>query len=262
MSFTGYKVRMRKPTERFSSRVENYIKYRPGYPPEIIDLLAEECGLTPSSVVADVGSGTGILSAMFLKNGNRVYAVEPNREMRAAAERLLGLYTDFKSLEGSAESTTLGEGCVDFVTAGQAFHWFDRAAARREFQRILKDGGWTVLVWNERRTDTTPFLVAYEKMLLAYGTDYERVNHTNISDVVINEFFAPNDFRLKVFKTRQAFDFESLKGRLLSSSYTPEEGDSNYRPMLEELERIFQAHQRSGEVAFEYDTKIYYGQLA
>jgi SAM-dependent methyltransferase len=252
---------MRNPTERFSSRVENYVKYRPGYPQEIIELLKAECGLAESSVIADVGSGTGILSELFLKNGNKVYGVEPNREMRAAGESLLQRYPNFKSVEGTAEVTTLEALSVDFVTAGQAFHWFDREKARREFMRILKPGGWVAFLWNERRTDKTPFLVAYEKMLIEYGTDYEAVNHTNIDDSVIYEFFSPRDFHLKIFETRQVFDFESLKGRLLSSSYVPEEGQPGYAPLLKELERIFQAHEINGEVAFEYDTKIYYGQL-
>lgn len=252
---------MRNPTERFSNRVENYIKYRPGYPQAVIDLLKDECRLTASSVIADIGSGTGILSEMFLKNGNTVYAVEPNREMREAGERLLRAYPNFRSIDGSAETTTLDESSVDFITAGQAFHWFDRTRARREFLRILRPGGWTVFLWNERRTDTTAFLVAYEKMLLDYGTDYESVNHTNIDERVIADFFAPSRFHLKVFENRQVFDFEGLRGRLLSSSYVPEEGETNYSSMMEELERIFREHEVMGEVGFEYDTKIYYGQL-
>lgn len=252
---------MINPTGRFSTRVENYVKYRPGYPQGVIELLRDECGLNSSSVIADIGSGTGILSEMFLKNGLKVYGVEPNREMREAGERLLGAYSNFKSIEGTAEATTLEAGSVDFITAGQAFHWFDRERARREFLRILRAGGWTAFLWNERRTDTTPFLVDYERMLIRYGTDYEAVNHTNIDAQVIASFFAPGDFRLKIFDTRQVFDFESLKGRLLSSSYTPEEGHPDYNPMLKELERIFQAHEAGGEVAFEYDTKIYYGRL-
>jgi SAM-dependent methyltransferase len=252
---------MRNSTERFSTRVENYVKYRPGYPRQVIELLEAECGLAQSSIIADVGSGTGILSEMFLKNGNTVYGIEPNREMREAGERLLKAYTKFKSIEGTAEATGLNNASVDFIAAGQAFHWFDRERARREFRRILKPGGWVAFLWNERRTDTTPFLVDYEQMLIHYGTDYDVVNHTNVDDGVIRSFFAPSDYRLKIFDTRQAFDFESLKGRLLSSSYTPEEGHHNYIPMLEELERIFQRHAAQGEVAFEYDTKIYYGRI-
>jgi SAM-dependent methyltransferase len=256
-----YKGFMRNSTERFSTRVENYVRYRPDYPQAMIELLRDECGLRASSVIADVGSGTGILSEMFLKNGNTVYAIEPNREMREAGERLLHSYPHFKSIEGAAEATTLAGGSVDFVTAGQAFHWFDRTKARMEFLRILSPHGWTAFLWNERKTDSTAFLVAYEQMLVEYGTDYETVNHTNIDDRVIAAFFAPGDFRLRIFPTRQVFDFESLKGRLLSSSYTPEEGHPNYRPMLDELERIFQEHAVNKSVAFEYDTKIYYGQL-
>jgi SAM-dependent methyltransferase len=253
---------MSHATQRFSNRVDNYVKYRPGYPRAVLDLLARECGLTASSVVADVGSGTGILSELFLKNGNEVYGIEPNCEMRRAGESLLSHYTNFKSIEGTAEETTLAGGSVDFITAGQAFHWFDRGRARQEFKRILGPEGWTVLVWNERRTDTTAFLADYERMLLEYGTDYEAINHTNINDDVIAQFFAPGDFRLQVFKTEQVFDYESLKGRLLSSSYTPDEGHPHFLPMLEELERIFQAHEVNQKVVFEYDTKLYYGQLA
>lgn len=253
---------MRSPTERFSTRVENYAKYRPGYPKEIIELLRDECGLTKASIIADVGSGTGILSELFLKNGNTVYGVEPNRKMREAGEEGLRGYSNFKSIAGTAEETGLGGESVDFITAGQAFHWFDRERARKEFLRILKPEGWTVLIWNERRTESTPFLRAYEKMLIEYGTDYQTVNHTNVDERVVAGFFAPGDFRLKVIESRQDFDYESLRGRLLSSSYTPEEGHPNYAPMLEELERIFRAHQKGERVSFEYDTKIYYGQLA
>ena len=252
---------MTNPTTRFSSRVENYIRYRPGYPPQTIALLEEECGLAHESVVADIGSGTGILSEMFLKNGNTVYGVEPNREMREAGERLLRAYENFRSVDASAEATTLATASVDFITAGQAFHWFDRRAARLEFQRILKPGGWTVFIWNDRRADSTPFLVAYERLLVEYGTDYEVVNHRNIDEDVIGDFFEPGDFRVKTIDNRQEFDFEGLKGRLLSSSYTPEENHQNYRPMLRELERIFREHEENGLVAFEYDARIYYGQL-
>ena len=252
---------MRNPTERFSNKVEHYIKYRPDYPPETIELFRAECGLEPASVIADVGSGTGILSEMFLRNGNTVYGVEPNREMREAGERLLAGYENFVSIEGAAEATNLKDQSVDFITAAQAFHWFDRTRARREFLRILKPGGWTVFLWNDRRTDSTPFLEAYEKLLLEYGTDYTIVNHTQVDASVIASFFAPGDFRSKVLENRKDMDFDGLRGRLLSSSYIPDEDHPRYLPMLERLEEIFRAHERNGQVAFEYDTRIYYGQL-
>src|SRR6266566_7206020 len=150
--------------QRFSNRVADYARYRPGYPPAVLDLLRTECGLRPGHIIADIGSGTGILSELFLKNGNRVFGIEPNAAMRGAGGKLLERYSKFTSIEGSAEATTLQDDSVDFVVAGQAFHWFDQKLARDEFSRILKPSCWVALVWNERRIDSTPFLRAYEQM--------------------------------------------------------------------------------------------------
>jgi ubiquinone/menaquinone biosynthesis C-methylase UbiE len=249
-------------TQRFSSRVENYIKYRPGYPNGVIETLRNECGLTSDSIIADVGSGTGILTEMFLLNGNAVYGIEPNREMREAAERLLKDYPRFRSVAAKAEETTLDDASVDFITAGQAFHWFDREKTRIEFARVLRPRGWVALIWNERVTTTTPFLVACEQLLKDYSTDYEQVDHRRIDNEVIRDFFGSGQFRLKQFDNYQVFDYEGVKGRLLSSSYAPEEGHPNFEPMLAELERIFQAYQDEGRVVVEYVTQMYYGQLS
>jgi ubiquinone/menaquinone biosynthesis C-methylase UbiE len=253
---------MSDPTQRFSSRVENYIKYRPGYPNEVVETLRSECGLTADSIIADIGSGTGILTEMFLQNGNLVYGVEPNREMRGAAERLLKYYPRFRSVAARAEETTLDDASVDFITAGQAFHWFDREKTRAEFARILKPQGWVAQIWNDRATTTTLFLIAFEKLLQHYSTDYKQVDHRRIDDDVIRDFFGSDQFKLKQVKNSQVFDYDGLKGRLLSSSYAPEEGHPNYEPMLAELERIFQAYQVEGKVVFEYMTLMYYGQLS
>jgi ubiquinone/menaquinone biosynthesis C-methylase UbiE len=252
---------MRDPTRRFSSRVENYIRYRPRYPQAIIPLLERECGLTPESVIADVGSGTGILSQLFLENGNRVFGVEPNREMRQAGERVLASYPAFVSVDGRAEATTLPDACVDVVTAGQAFHWFDRPTARAEFARIVKPGGWVVLVWNARRKDTTPFARAYERLLLTYSVDYQLVDHEKVTDAMIADFFRPARYELRTFENRQLFDYQGLEGRLMSSSYAPEPGHPNHAPMLAELHAIFAACQEDGRVAFDHDTKVYLGGL-
>jgi len=248
-------------TRRFSSRVGNYVRYRPGYPSGVIDLLRKECGLTSSSVIADVASGTGIFTRMLLENRNRVFGVEPNSEMRKACEEFLGAYPHFTSVEGTAEDTSLTDHCVDLVTAAQAAHWFDRQKARSEFIRILKPGGWTVLLWNERRIDSTPFLRDFEKLLLRYGTDYQSVRHERTTQE-IETFFAPSPFQIRTFDYEQEFDYPALEGRLLSSSYTPQSDDVAYRPMLQRLREIFDAHQVSGRVAFEYNTLVYYGQLA
>jgi ubiquinone/menaquinone biosynthesis C-methylase UbiE len=248
------------PTQRFSSRVENYVRYRPGYPPEVLELLKSECGLRPDSVVADIASGTGILTRMLLANGNRVFGVEPNSAMRRAGEELLAQYPCFTSIAGSAEATTLVDQSVDFVTAAQSAHWFDREKARREFVRILKLGGWVALLWNERRTDSTPFLRYYEKLLLTYGTDYQDVRHEHTTEAIA-AFFAPSPFQARMFENRQEFDYPALQGRLLSSSYTPQPDDPNHAPMLRELHRLFDTHQVNGRVTFEYYTRVYYGRL-
>jgi ubiquinone/menaquinone biosynthesis C-methylase UbiE len=253
---------MKVPTLRFSSRVENYIKYRPGYPSVVIDTLASECGLTETSIVADIGSGTGILSELFLKHGNPVFGVEPNREMREAGERLLKQYPNFTSVNGAAEATTLANCSVDFITAGQAFHWFDRIQTRKEFTRILKPDGWVALIWNDRHIDTSPFLCAYEELLHRYGTDFEAVAHRNVDAAAIAAFFAPRSFTLRKFGNRQVFDFDGLRGRLLSSSYAPEPGHPNHLPVLDALRAIFDKHQIDGRVEFTYTTVVYFGHLA
>ena len=247
-------------TRRFSSRVGNYVRYRPTYPSAVLDLLKKECGLNVASVVADVAFGTGIFTCMLLENGNRVIGVEPNAEMRKAGEEFLRSYPRFTSVAGTAEATTLDDRSVDFVTAAQAAHWFDPKRARREFMRICRPGGWTVLLWNERRTGSTPFLRDYEQLLVKFGTDYQDVRHERTTEQV-ETFFAPSRFEVRTFDYRQEFDYEGLEGRLLSSSYTPQAENAAHTPMLRELRRIFDAHQVDGRVTFEYDTQVYYGQL-
>ncbi len=251
---------MTDPRQRFSSRADIYARYRPGYPSEILKLLQQECGLTPYSVVADIGSGTGILAQMFCAYGNRVYGVEPNQEMRQIAESLLRKYPNFTSVVGTAEATSLPEACADFVTAGQAFHWFERAPTRAEFLRILRPGGWVVLVWNERRLTSTPFMAAYEKLLLTYGIDYTQVRHDRTTPT-LGPFFAPGENRYRAFANQQVLDFDGLKGRLVSSSFMPQEGHPCYDGMIAALGGLFAAHQVNGHVTLEYETKVFYGRL-
>jgi SAM-dependent methyltransferase len=247
-------------TQRFSSRVDNYVRFRPGYPPEVLDLLKSECGLTPGSVIADIASGTGIFTRMLAENGNQIFGVEPNDDMRRAGERFLQQYSRFTSVAGTAEATTLPDHSIDIVTAAQAAHWFERQKARREFIRILKPDGWLVLLWNERRTDSTAFLREYEHLLLEYGTDYKEVRHERTT-AEITDFFAPSPFRSCALEMRQEVDYAGLEGRLLSSSYTPASGHATYEPMLRELRRIFDAHQLRDRVSLDYNTLVYFGQL-
>jgi len=250
----------KSPTARFSDRAENYVRYRPGYPPEVLDLLRAECGLRPSHIVADIASGTGVFTRFLLENGNSVFAVEPNTEMREMGIHQLESYYRLVSVAGTAEETTLRSASVDFVTAAQAAHWFDLPRARAEFARILRPDGWCVLIWNERRTATTPFLRDYEQLLLTYGTDYKEVRHERTT-ALIHEFFAPALCHERVFALRQQVDYEGTAGRLLSSSYAPLEGHPSHAPMIQELQRIFRAHATDDKVEFEYNTRVYYGKL-
>jgi SAM-dependent methyltransferase len=249
-----------KTAARFDARVSNYAAHRPGYPPGVVEFLRDELKLAPTSAVADVGSGTGILTELLLREGCRVFAVEPNDAMRAAAESALRGYPNFVSVRGTAEATTLDDASVDFVTAAQAFHWFDAAAARAESRRVLRPGGWAVLVWNNRRLDATPFLRDYESLLRRFGTDYAQVAATYADESKLRQFFAGR-YGARSFDNFQLFDFEGLKGRLLSASYVPLAGQPAHEPMLAELRRVFDAHQTGGRVRVEYDTDVYFGRL-
>lgn len=247
-------------TTRFSDRVENYIRYRPGYPPSVLACLVGEFGLRSDHLIADVGSGTGISAEVFLRHGCTVYGVEPNPDMRAAAERLLAAYPRFSSINGTAERTTLPNASVDWIVAAQAFHWFDVPAARREFSRILRTGGRALLIWNERREDT-PFLAAYEALIREYATDYAQVRHENArANGRIEQFYGSTPAE-RTFDNEQRFNFEGLAGRLLSSSYVPNRGTPRCDTMLSALRRLFDAHAENGRVAILYTTRVLVGGL-
>jgi len=248
-------------TTRFSNRVKDYVKYRPHYPPEVLEFLISELGLTKGSAIADVGSGTGISSELFVENGNHVYGIEPNKKMREAAERLFKRHKNFVSVKATAEDTTLRDRNIDFVVAGQSFHWFDLQKTKAEFKRILRPYGSVVLIWNDRRTASSDFLRGYETLLNRYGTDYEEIKHISIGIRDLDQFFGKANYHLKIFKNSQFFDFDGLRGRLLSSSYVPAEGHPNYVPMINDLKELYDTYEENGLVLFEYDTKLYYGLL-
>jgi SAM-dependent methyltransferase len=249
------------PAHRFSDRVEHYVRSRPDYPRAFYDFLHTDLALAPPATIADIGSGTGISARPLLEAGHTVFGIEPNAPMRQAAERLLASFPNFRSLDATAEATTLPNVSVDLVLAAQAFHWFDRTRARAEFARILRPGGWLVLVWNERRLDASPFLREYEDLLNRRATDYARVRHENVDDAALAAFFAPADRDVRAFHNEQRFDYAGLEARLLSSSYTPAADDPRRPPMLAELRQIFDRHQQGGHVVFEYDTRAHYGRL-
>lgn len=249
------------PTKRFSTRVGDYIKYRPGYPPEVLDLFKREIGLTPAWTIADVGSGTGISTEMFLKNGNTVFAVEPNGDMRAAAEQLLSTFPNFRSIDGTAESTTLSDGCVDLIVCAQAFHWFNKPAAVVEFRRIARpDGAHVAVIFNDRKTESSPLLAGYDRLLRAHGIDYKQVSRTTTTVEQLGAMFGAT-FHRRAFPNTQTFDLDGLIGRAMSASYVPLPGRPGHDEILAGLRELFDAHQRDGRVTFDYETEVFLGRL-
>jgi SAM-dependent methyltransferase len=248
-------------TERFSNRVDTYVKYRPSYPEAAIDYLYGTVGLNANSVIADIGAGTGIFSRLLLARGSKVIAVEPNQAMREAAEKESEGDPNLRIVSGSAEATGLLDHSVDCIVCAQAFHWFDRFPTQSEFRRILKLGGKVILIWNSRLTSGTPFLEEYDRLLYTFGTDYEKVNHKNISLDTLISFFKKGGLQEERFTYRQLFDLEGLIGRLLSSSYSPVVGHPNYEPMMIELRNIFERNNQGGKVLFDYETEVFWGEL-
>lgn len=251
---------MTDTVERFSNRVANYVKFRPHYPREIIGFLEEKCGLTHETVIADIGCGTGISSQLFLENCNRVIGVEPNQAMREAATEFLAQFPDFTIVDGTSDHTNLADDSVDMVVAAQAFHWFNADTTRTEFHRILKPGGHVVLIWNERQLDTTPFLIEYEAFLVKYAYDYGSVRHENIHKEELSAFFQ-KEYGSATFKNQQIFDFDGIKGRMLSASYMPNESDAIFEDMTKELQAIFAKYAENGRIKVFYDTNIYFCQV-
>jgi SAM-dependent methyltransferase len=251
----------RDPTERFSERAGDYERYRPDYPPSLVEYL-RECGALPASaIVADVGSGTGLSTTLFLDAGCEVFAVEPNAPMRLAAERALAGGRSFHSVDARAEATTLGDESVDLVAAGTAFHWFDRDDARAEFTRILRPNGHVALFWNVRNLDSA-FMRAYEALLRAHVPEYAATHaRERANDASMRAFFGDGYIAHAVFPNPKALDLDALLGRVASSSYAPRDGDPSHAPLAAALRALFERHAENGRVAMLYDTHLHLGRF-
>jgi SAM-dependent methyltransferase len=250
------------PRRVFSRRVDNYIKYRPGYPVAVVETLVKECGLNPDWQVADIGSGTGMLARLFLDFGCAVTGVEPNDEMRLAGERMLAGYSRFTSLAVCAEQTGLAQGSINLVSAGMAFHWFDAGRAKAEFHRILVPGGWVALVWNRMLSGPEPFMQAYTGLILEYSpgwTETQRRDQPGGS-LDLPGFFGGDCCRA-AFLNQQVLDWEGLVGRTLSIAHVPQTEHADHTPMKSRLRDIFDRYQNNGQVVIAYETELYNGRL-
>ena len=246
-------------TKLFSNRAENYAKYRPSYPQAVLECLRDECGLTPADVIADVGSGTGILSELFFKNGNPVFGVEPNDEMRGTAERLLSHYPNFCSVNGTAEATTLPDNSADLVTAGQALHWFDRPKAKIEFERILRPGNHAMFVWSTIDFDGSPFMGAYERLATKYSGKQRRVDWDEKAQDIAS--FFDGRMAIRLFDNARNLDFAALKGGYLSASHAPQAGHPQHEPLMRDLRELFDTFQEGRGVRFLNVTRMYFGPM-
>lgn len=242
---------------RFSNRVDEYAKYRPTYPIEVIENLKQNYGLKPENKIADVGSGTGISSKLFLDFGCEVFGVEPNLEMRERSAEELVTYKRFQAIDGSASETSLPNQSVDFVVVAQALHWFDLQACKAEFKRILKPNGKTIILYNQRPDQDTGLSKEYQKLLEKYGRDYQKLRHRKHSELVQDRFFVK--FDTHTFSNHQTLDFDGLVGRAESSSYMPKRTDPEFPKMKQELKQIFEQHNQQGLIQIHYQTCMYVG---
>ena len=250
---------MNDNTKRFSDRVSDYVKYRPSYPEAVFEYISEDFGLNKGSVIADIGSGTGIFTEPLLKRYATVFAVEPNREMRSYAEGTLGGRSSFHSIDGTAEHTGLGDQSVDAITVAQAFHWFDLESTKAEFKRILRGNGDVFLVWNER-TAASDFMMGYEALLRSGIAEYPKVNSRNVTDEKIAGFI-PVGHKSRSFANNRMYTWDELLGRLASSSYTPKEGTGEFRALKEKLKALFDRWNVGGRIEFLYTTEVHSGKM-
>lgn len=250
-----------KPTERFSSRVEAYRRFRSRYPRDITAVLEERCGLTHESVVADVGAGTGMLAEVFLENGNRVFAVEPNADMRAVCEELEERYPQLTCIDGTAEETRLADHSVDFVGVGRALHWFDQAKCRPEFVRILRAGGWVVLASHGPHTRTEPSIKEFQKILREHGTDYGPLRRRYDIEAAAKQFFGDNEIHEAQFPDTEEMTYDQLEGYALSLSVIPQPGHPGFPAMQRALQEYFARHESGGKVQMPMTCKLHFGHL-
>ena len=235
-------------TERFSGRVEAYLAYRPRFPRGIIAFLREHGALPEDAVVADVGAGTGMLAEIFLEAGHRVIAVEPNAEMLQACRELASQRPALEVVEGTAEATTLPDASVDLIAVGRAMHWFDWPRAHREFERILRPGGWVLVATNGHRDSGAAVSNRLSEILRKWRTDSVEADTRRDFKERLQEFLDTSSWQRTTLHHSMTVDFATLLGYAESLSAIPRPGERGYEGMVAELRAVFAEYQRDGDV--------------
>jgi len=245
---------------KFDGKGSLYARFRPSYPQELLEYLYDQVGMGRDSAIADIGAGTGKLTRLLLERGSRVYAVEPNPDMRAAAELALKGFARLSLAEGTAEATGLPAGSVDYITVAQAFHWFDRAEFRKECRRILKPWGKVVLVWNcrDERSELVRELECLNRKFCPGFTGFSE--GIRAEGGVFSDFFE-GKYTVRRFDHPLYFDQTGFLGRSLSSSYAPKEADENYYAYVLELEKLFDRYRDGTELILPNFTCCYIGSV-
>jgi SAM-dependent methyltransferase len=249
-----------KSSARFSSRVADYVRYRPSYPADAIEFVVSELALDTDSMVADLGAGTGLLTKPLAETGALVFAVDPNAEMLDAAAEYLDAFDNVRIVPATAEHTTLDAHSLDAITAGQAFHWFDHGRVRVECLRVLRPGGRVALLWNAKAFDTSPFLGEYETLLDQHAPEFATVRHETSGDDEIAAFFG-HPPTVREFANEQRFDWDGVLGRVMSSSYAPQPGQPGHDALVTGLRELFERYAAIGVVTWPYRTMVYVGEI-
>jgi SAM-dependent methyltransferase len=250
-----------RPTERFTSKAEAYARFRPGYPKGLVDELALRGVLERDYVIADIGSGTGLLSDNFIESGHVVYGIEPNAPMSAMAEKRFKDRKNFINIDARAEATTLSDRSIDLIIVGQAFHWFEPAPSRVEFKRILRKGRAIAIVWNERQNTSSGFMTDYDRLLDKHCERHGPMDRMEDDKNEVASFFSPGTIDRFTLPNWQELDLGGAIGRLTSSSYAPNPGQPGYDEIVADLKDIFERYQTGGLVRFIYDTEVYLGRF-
>lgn len=245
--------------ENFTGKADLYSMFRPSYPNEYINYLHSENYLSEGSVIADIGSGTGILTKLLLEKKLNVLAIEPNNDMRGIAEKNLWVYDQYKSINATAENTSLKNNSVDLITVAQAFHWFDKEKFRLECKRILKENSKVSLVWNSKDV-LSPLMIELQEICKETCPKFKGFSG-GIEDTpdVYNQFLKNGIYEMMVYRNDLEMDLEGFLGRNLSSSFSPLREEKEFEPYRTALTNLFYKNGLNGKIIYPYITKSYLG---